>query len=161
MSGSYWARLAKVPAAIAAGMQGEGRFLPFQPVLDAIHQLRNEVIAMSDTIQAEIQQLVQNVQRLTDANASAEALLKGLHDQLDAAISNAQSQGVDPAQLQQLNDLNSQIAARTAELAQAVTANTAASTGQSTQTSGAAGATGGNGGGQTGTTGDTGSAPSS
>lgn len=81
---------------------------------------------MSDSISQELQQLTQNVAQLTSANASAEALLKGLHDQLDTALANAQNAGVDPAALQQLHDLNSQIAARTGELAQAVTANTAA-----------------------------------
>lgn len=95
---------------------------------------------MSDSIQSELQTLTQNVQRLTDANASAETLLKGLHDQLDAALANVQAAGVDPAQLQQLHDLNSQIAARTQELAAAVVANTPAATTPSTQ-DGATGAT--------------------
>ena len=96
---------------------------------------------MSNDLSSELQQLAENVRRLNDADASAETLLKGLHDQLETVAANMQAAGVDAAELQQLHDLNAQIAARTSELAQAVTANTPASTDASTQ-AGGTGATG-------------------
>jgi methyl-accepting chemotaxis protein len=143
-----------LPTTWLSAARHAARWTP-QGLLEAIDQLREElreeIRIMSDSITQELQQLVQNVQRLTDANASAEALLKGLHDSLDAALANAQNAGVDPQDLQELHDLNSQIAARTNELAQAVVQNTPAASG-----GGATGATGGTAqGGDTGATGDT------
>jgi septal ring factor EnvC (AmiA/AmiB activator) len=136
--------VAPAAAALAGAVPAMSWWLP-STLLTAIYQLREDIHAMSDSIQAELQQLTQNVAQLTSANASAEALLKGLHDQLDAALANAQQQGVDPAALQELHDLNAQIAARTTELANAVAANTptAGNGGGAAPASGDTGETGG------------------
>jgi ABC-type transporter Mla subunit MlaD len=125
----------------------------FTEILRVLYTIVQGLQEMSDTLSAEIQQLVQNVQRMTSVTASAEATLRGLHDQLDAALANAHERGVDPEALQQLHDLSSQIAAQTSALSAAIAANTPGDTaGGATGATGDTGATGGNGG----DTGDTG-----
>lgn len=79
-----------------------------------------------DTLAQEITELTQRVTEVTSVNASAETLLKGLHDKLDQIATGMQSAGVDPAQLQALHELNVQLAAQTLNLSQAVSQNTPA-----------------------------------
>jgi uncharacterized phage infection (PIP) family protein YhgE len=115
----------------------------FTEILRLLETIIQELQEMSDSLSREIETLTQNVARLTNVNASAEALLKGLHDQIDAELATAQNAGVDPAALQRLHDLNSQIAAQTGALASAVEQNTASATNQggAAPTSGDTGAT--------------------
>jgi DNA repair exonuclease SbcCD ATPase subunit len=123
----------------------------------AIEALQEEIQRMSDNLQSEIQSLRDEVAAQGSVMASAETLLQGLHDQLEAALSAAQGQGgIDPASLQQLHDLSAQLAQQTQALAQAVEANTPSQqpgdqggtgptgdTGGDTGATGATGATGG------------------
>jgi ABC-type sugar transport system ATPase subunit len=98
-------------------------------ILTEIHNLGRQLKAMSDTLQAEIQSLRQQVAQQSSVNQSAITLLKGLHDQLEAALANAHEQGVDPDALQQLHDLAVQLGAQSQSLAAAVEENTPASGG--------------------------------
>ena len=61
---------------------------------------------MSDTLDAEIATLTNNVAQLTTVDQSAVALLNGLSQQLAAAIAAAAAGGATADQLQQLNNLN-------------------------------------------------------
>jgi ABC-type sugar transport system ATPase subunit len=98
-------------------------------ILYEVQHLRSQVKTMSDTLQAEIQSLQQQVTQQSSVHQSAITLLKGLHDQLEAALANAHEKGVDPDALQQLHDLAVQLGAQSQSLAAAVEENTPASGG--------------------------------
>jgi chromosome segregation ATPase len=127
-------------------------------LFEAITTLREEIIYMGDELRGEINALRDDIAAQSTVLESAETLLQGLHDQLEAALSGATQQGVDPAALQDLRDLSSQLQQQTQALAQAVEANTPAQQPGNQGGTGATGATGaaGDAGGATGATGATG-----
>jgi uncharacterized protein YunC (DUF1805 family) len=100
--------------------------IAIQNLSQQVAALRKGIQTMSDTLDAEITTLTNNVAQLTTVDQSAIALLNGLSQQLAAAIAAAAAGGATADQLQQLNNLNASVAAQSGDLAAAVTANTPA-----------------------------------
>lgn len=95
----------------------------------SVNKLREEIKAMSATLQTAVDALTAQVTNLVTVDASATALINGFAAQLAAAVAAAQAAGATPAQLQALTDLTTTIQTNTATLAAAVAANTPAAPG--------------------------------
>jgi hypothetical protein len=95
-------------------------------ILNRIDLNESKIMALEQTLDAQITDLTTEVTNETTVEKSALTLIQGIPALIAAAIAKASAAGATTAQLQALSDLQTTLAANDTELSAAVTANTPA-----------------------------------